>query len=225
MPNVYWSTALGFRRGTFPSEPASWKDFWDLQKFPGGRALYDSPRGNLEFALLADGVPLKKLYPLDVDRAFRVLERIRSAIRVWWSDGTQPVNLLLTKQVVLSSVWTGRVFASEAARADLAFTWNGAAHELDYWVVPRGSANVALASEFIRFASSPDPMAKQARMTAYGPSNVLALYRIDAGQRTLLPTATENWRVSFVIDSEWWAANEHRVTARWVAWKNGAKTP
>jgi len=221
VPNVYWSTALGYRSDwQTGGQPSTWSDFWDTTRHPGPRALHDGPRGNLEFALLADGVAIDHLYPLDVDRAFRKLDAIRPHIRVWWGDGTEPVNLLLTRQVIMTSLWTGRVFASRAAKAEIRFSWAGAAHELDYWIVPKGSPAVLLASEFITFASGPAAMARQAEFTAYGPSNALALANVDKAVLGDLPTAPANWRISFVIDSDWWAANEQQMAARWAAWKN-----
>ena len=220
VPNVYWSTVLAYRkRGTAP-RPQSWADFWDTSRFPGSRALYDDPRGNLEFALIADGVELHKLYPLNIDRAFAKLEEIKPHVRVWWSDGTEPVRLLLNNQVELTSAWSGRIFASEQARAALDYSWSGAAHELDYWIIPRGTRNLELAARFIRFASSPVPMARQAEITAYGPANKNALDEVAKEILPHLPTAPENWSKSFVVNAAWWAQNEAAATARWILWRN-----
>src|SRR5438874_1837351 len=49
--------------------PLTWPDFWDAKKFPGPRGYYNAPTYSLEFALIADGVPKDKLYPLDVPPA------------------------------------------------------------------------------------------------------------------------------------------------------------
>lgn len=217
-PNVYWSTVLAYDPGD--KNPSTWSDFWNTEDYPGARALYDDPRGNLEFALLADGVSLDELYPLDIERAFRKLDDIKPHVRVWWKDGTEPVQLLLTNQVVMTSAWSGRIFASEKAKEQIRYSWSGAAHELDYWVIPKGAKRVDKAGEFIRFASSPKPMAVQATATAYGPANMLALEHVDEATKSYLPTAEKNWEQSFTINSDWWAANEKEVKQRWIKWKN-----
>lgn len=218
--NVYWATVIAYKSSSFSANPPkTWADFWDVGNFPGPRALYDDPRGNLEFALLADGVPLGKLYPLDVDRAFKKLDQIKPHVRVWWGDGSQPVQLLLNGTVALSAAWNGRIFASEQARKELGYSWNGAALELDYWVVPRGSSNRDAASRFILFASSPYTLARQAEMIAYGPVNTTALDFVTPSVRRSLPTFPDNRNVSFVVDANWWAANEEAVKTRWLAWK------
>jgi len=220
IPNVYWSTVLAYRKETFASNPPkTWKDFWNVRDFPGERAMYDDPRGNLEFALLADGVPLDKLYPLDVDRAFKKLDEIKSHIRVWWNDGTEPVQLLLNKSVVITSAWNGRIYASDQARRDIGYSWEGAAQELDYWVIPRGSKSEKLASMFILYASLPQPLARQTEIVGYGPVNTAAFKYVSDDAKPHLPTYGPNWQVSFVVNAEWWSENEEQVKARWLSWK------
>jgi putative spermidine/putrescine transport system substrate-binding protein len=66
------SMGLAYRTDAFKGErPKSWADFWDVKKFPGPRALgapiAAGAYATMEIALLADGVPLDKIYPIDVD--------------------------------------------------------------------------------------------------------------------------------------------------------------
>lgn len=220
-PNVYWSTVVAYDPTAYPNGgPKTWTEFWDVVRFPGPRALYDDPRGNLEFALLADGVPIEKLYPLDVERAFRKLDQLKPHVRVWWSDGTEPVQLLLSHQVAATSAWSGRIVALGSRANEIIYSWQGAAHELDYWVIPRGSRHIKEASAFIAFASQPQTMAAQADIVGYGPANALALNYAKPAILPHLPTSPQNWSISFVIDADWWSRNEQTVKARWVSWKN-----
>ncbi|HYI16112.1 MAG TPA: extracellular solute-binding protein, partial [Thermomicrobiales bacterium] len=66
----FYSTVLTYRTDRWPDlqPPASWRDFWDVERYPGTRGLHRQAQGTLEFALLADGVALGELYPLDVPR-------------------------------------------------------------------------------------------------------------------------------------------------------------
>lgn len=218
--SVYWGTVLTYRKDAFQKEtPKTWKDFWDTKRFPGPRSLYDNPRGNLEFALLADGVPKSKLYPLDVDRAFRKLDEIKPYVAVWWGGGTEPLQLLASKKVVLASVWSGRIYASKEAQKEVGSTWNDAALELNYWVIPRGSANVAAASQFIEQASRAQAMANQSKIVGYGPANQEALKHLPEEVSKQLPTYAANWDQSFVVDAKWWSENEKEIGARWKQWK------
>src|SRR5262249_45869835 len=100
-------TNLCYRRDKFPNGgPRSWADFWDVKTFPGARGLCinDSPR-TLIFALLADGVPADRLYPLDIDRAFKKLDQIKPHIKVWWRGGNQSQPLNRDGEV---DIWRGR---------------------------------------------------------------------------------------------------------------------
>ena len=45
---------------------------------------------------MADGVAPDKLYPLDVDRAFKKLEEIKPNITVWWTSGRNPRSSSMT---------------------------------------------------------------------------------------------------------------------------------
>ncbi len=60
-----------------------------MTAFPGPRTLADQKAGGaeLEFALLADGVPKDKLYPIDVQRALKSLDRIKKNVVKWWDTG------------------------------------------------------------------------------------------------------------------------------------------
>jgi len=59
-----YATVLGYNKETYPEgkQPKSWAEFWDAQKFPGARMLAHMASGspNLEFALIADGVPMTR---------------------------------------------------------------------------------------------------------------------------------------------------------------------
>lgn len=73
----------------YPNPPQNWHDFFDTTKFPGKRALRNAAEGGgYEAALLADGVPREKLYPLDYDRATKKLNTIRKNL-VFWDTGAQ----------------------------------------------------------------------------------------------------------------------------------------
>jgi putative spermidine/putrescine transport system substrate-binding protein len=218
--NVYWGTVLAFKPTAFYNDqPKNWKDFWDINKYPGPRALYDDPRGNLEFALLADGVKIENLYPLDIERAFSKLDQIKPYIRVWWKDGTHPIQLLETNSVVLTSAWNGRIFAAIKEGKNISYSWEQAALELDWWVIPRGSKHVKTASRFIAFASLSTFMAKQAEMIGYGPVNTSSLLLIPENIKIHLPTHPKNFKKAFIINSTWWAKHEEEMKKRWIRWK------
>jgi len=75
--NIY-TTLLAYRTHAFKrGAPTSWRDLWNIDQLPGRRALRKRPFDTIEIALMADGVPPGGVYPCDLERAFRSLDRIK----------------------------------------------------------------------------------------------------------------------------------------------------
>ena len=89
---IIWSTIYAYDKGKFPSNgPKTIADFFDVKKFPGKRGMRKSPKVNLEFALMADGVKAGDVYKVlgtkdGQARAFKKLDSIKSSV-VWWEAG------------------------------------------------------------------------------------------------------------------------------------------
>ena len=220
--SVSASTVLAYSTKKYPvgkPRPTSWQDFWDVKKFPGPRGLQDFVKTNLEFALLADGVPKEKLYPLDVERAFRSLDRIKPNVSVWWSKGAQPIQLLSDGEVDLCSAYNGRIYAARKEGSPVDLEWNGGALDFQFWCVPKGSKNKELAMKFIAFAIQPKAEAEATKYITYGPTNTKSWEYVDKTAAANLPTAPANLAKQVVLDNKWWLDNEAKLTERWEAWK------
>lgn len=217
----FFSTAMAYntRDGV---RPRNWAEFWDTQRFPGRRSLRNDPRTTLEFALLADGVPKENLYPLDVDRAFRSLDKIRSAVGVWWTTGSQPPQLLADGEVKFASAFNGRIWtAAVRDNLPLAVEWNGGALDTDSWIIPKGARNREAALSLIRYTSRPEAQIALTRYISYGPTLREAYARLTPEQRSVLPSSPENRVHQFVFNGSWWAENESAVLERWTKWQVG----
>lgn len=222
--SVVYSLILSYNTATFPDAakcPASWRDFFDVERFPGPRALREGPVGNLEIALLADGVDPEKLYPLDVERAFRKLEEIKPHVKVWWKEGDEPPALLTDGEVVISSAYNGRIWAARQKGSPLAVEWNQGLLDSGWWAVPKGlpEERKKRAMEFIAFASRAEPQANQAKIITYGPTNIYAMTKVPDDMRMDLPTEETNLKKQIRIDNEWWLKNDAAVLKRWNEWK------
>jgi len=220
--NIYFSSVLGYNSQTFPTgkQPQSWAEFWDLKKFPGPRMLADFASGavDLEFALLADGVPRDKIYPINVDRAFKALDRVRPAIRKFWDTGALSAQMLADKEVVLGSIWNGRLQAVADKGAPLAIEWNEAMLQTQFWAIFKGAKNLENAQRFIEFACQPEIQASHAKHIPYGPTNRQAFKSIPAGVAARLPSSPEHKAKAFLQNGKWWADNRAMVSERWSQW-------
>ena len=220
--DIYFSSVLGYNTQAFPTgkQPRSWAEFWDLKKFAGPRMLADLASGNidLEFALLADGVPKDKLYPLDIERGFKSLDRVRPAIRKFWDTGALSAQMLADKEVVLGSIWNGRLQAVADKGAPLAIEWNEASLQSQYWGVLKGAKNAESAQRFIDFACQPELQANLAKLIPYGPTNRQAFKAIPADVAVRLPSSPEHRARAFLQNGKWWADNRAKVSERWSQW-------
>lgn len=201
--------------------PTSIKDFFDPVAFPGTRAMSNYPsEGNLEMALLADGVPEDQLYPLDYDRAFMVLDKIKPEL-TFWESGAEQVELMQSQRADMILVWSGRGYEAVTGGAPYKPVWADNSYHWASLAIPKGSPNKEAAQKFIDFAVSVGPQTAFAESIAYGAANINAKPVIDASRAEWNSSAPENIAQSWSIDNQWWAENEEEVTQRWTDWTSG----
>lgn len=167
----FYSSVLAYNPEAFDGNPPqSWQDFWNVEEYPGNRALRNHPLGTLEAALMADGVERDELYPLDVDRAFEKLEEIKPHITTWWTSGGQSAQLLNDGEVDMLMMWNGRVSAiiNEGASAD--FTYNDGVLQNTHLCIIKDAPNQETAVEFINAAIDPEYQANLPLHIDYGPA-------------------------------------------------------
>jgi len=216
-----WASVYGYRTDAFGgSKPASWADFWTPSKFTGKRSLQnqDEDVPELEFALLADGVAVDQLSPLDVDRAFKSLTRINSDVLKYWDSGSLPGVLLSRQEVTMSSIWSGRLYSLIQSGVPVAYQWNGARRQSNGYAIPQGSSNTDAAYKLIDYSLRPDVQAAFAKTFPVAPTVPAAYNSLAASVRANLATAPEHKDTGFDLDLEWWYKNTDSVLARWQTW-------
>lgn len=229
IPQIVYSTTFGFRTDKFSTAPTTINDVFDLEKFPGKRALEKKPIGNLEWALLADGVPVEEIYdaldtPEGVERAFKKLDTIKDSV-IWWTKGAQPPQLLADGEVTMASAYNGRLFnAIEVEKQPIGMMWDWQVFDLDGWVVPKGSPNKDEVMKYLMYATDTQRLADQARFISYGPARLSSAPMVgkhadlDIDMKPHMPTAPDNAKHTLLFNYEWWADNNDDMTARFQAW-------
>jgi len=221
-----FATVVAYDRRRFDEPPTALADFFDVDRFPGRRGLQARPLVNLEWALIADGVAPSEVYDVmstddGLRRAFAVLDRIRDQV-VWWRFGSEPPRLLATGQVSMSSAWNGRIFEEVEERdTPLGIVWDHQVWNFGMWAIPKGASNRAEALDFLAFATTPERIARQASLVAYGPARRSASALVQPDLLSKLPTAERRRANAILIDYAWWAANGPRIRARFDAWLQG----
>ncbi|WP_309082928.1 ABC transporter substrate-binding protein [Chelativorans sp.] len=214
-----FATVIAHRTDKFPDGgPQNWAEFWDVERFPGPRSLQRYPARVLPLALLADGVAVEDLYPLDIDRAFASLDKIKEHVLVWWTAGAQSTQILRDGEIDLIGIWHGRYFEAEEAGAPVAMTWNQGEIERAYWVVAKGTPNAENAKKFIDFAVSAKPLAGFVTQADYGPLNPAANEFISAEDAERMPTSPKNYPHTFEQEIDNFGADIEEVAQRFEEW-------
>lgn len=215
---VTFAAQLTYNSEAFAQGPApsTWADVWDTAKFPGRRGMLAGVTYMLEFALLADGVPKDQLYPLDIERALKSLDKVKRDA-IWWTQFPQVEQMLLSREVVMSP-WT-RGVSLQLGGKPIRVSYEGAAISYEGWVIPKGSKNYDAAMRFIEFATRPDRQAELTKYIAYGPTNRKAFPLVDPKTMALLPSEPGNFSKGFLFNGDWWGPNLSKVTERFTEWR------
>ena len=212
-------TNIVYRKDKFPNGgPQSWADFWDAKKFPGPRCMYDRSYTCLAFALLADGVPVDKLYPMDLDRAFRKLSELKPHIKVWWREGSQSQQLIRDGEVDMIAMWSARAIDLIEDKVPVELVWNQAEIYHSNLLVPRGDPNAKAAWEFCNFVAQAKPQAEFAMMLPYGPANPGARALMTEARLRQTPAWPDHIKMSFQHDAAWLAPRLAQIRERWTQW-------
>lgn len=223
---VVWSNIIAYDRQVYRDGPApsSLGDFFDTNRFPGPRGMRLTPKVNLEWALMADGVKPADVYKVlgtkaGLARAFRMLDRIKPNI-VWWRAGDEAPHLLETGKVVMTTAYNGRIYDAVMDRHEtFNIIWDKQVWNMDLMAVVRNSPNRAAAMAFVKYASSTQSMAQQATYIAYGPVRRSSQAMVDVNMRPHLPTTQPDFAGALRIDAGWWAKHYAEIDRQFEAWR------
>ena len=214
--NDVYGVVLAYRTDSFAGRqtPRSWADFWNVQDFPGRRALRNHPMDTVEQALLADGA---SLHSYDADRSFSSLARIRPHVAQWWSGAAIQTRLLTTGGIDLCAISSIRAQAAIEQGAPVGIAWADNIRSVEGWCILKGSPKQELCRQFVAFAADPKRQAMFARYLNSSPTLPGAKSHIDPARWGVMPDAHRAEAV--VSDAEYWSRNKDIMAARFEAWR------
>lgn len=206
--NIVWTVLYAYNNETIGATvPTSIADFFDTAKIPGKRAMRKRPQVNLEWALLADGVPADKVYEVLATeegqaQAFAKLDTIKGEI-VWFDSWSQAPQLLNDGGAAMAQSANGRIFAAiQKDKKPFSMVWDAHVYDLDVWAVVKGSPKKELAFDFIASATRTIPLSGMPDV-AYGPTRKSSTALVDPAVVPDLPTS--NLEVGLKADGIFWA--------------------
>jgi putative spermidine/putrescine transport system substrate-binding protein len=211
----YYSTIMAWRDGV--PAPQNWVDFFDTEKFPGKRALPDYPDFVLPFAAIADGMtPEEVSQGVDLDRAFKTLERVK-ADTIWWQAGAQPPQLLKDNEAQYAISWSGRVVGQEGVET----SFNQGMLDVSWFVVAKGATDEQkemLYQWFHDQTIAEKQLCVTETISYPGPSPELEPL-LPQDRLSEFPTYSENKKVQWLTNGEWWYENAAEIEQRWNEFK------
>jgi putative spermidine/putrescine transport system substrate-binding protein len=217
------TTVLAWDKDKLPVGP-SWLDFWDVAKYPGKRGLRKGVRGNLEFALMADGVAPADVYKTlstseGVDRAFRKLDQLKPYI-VWWSTEAEAAHILASGDVLMTSAPSGPIAtAAEQEHKNFGLQFAGSLSELESWAIMKGRPSLRMAQQFLYFTGMP---AIELRLLQQSGEAGLAKGLNDGLPPELAaisPVSPANMAAGLHVDAGFWHDNLAKLRQRFDAWQ------
>ena len=224
------SQVLAYSTKAFPNgtNPKSWADFWNVDKFPGPRIL---PAGSFainatEQALMSDG-GIKGVYPLNIDKVYAQYDKIRPSVIRWVTSSSAVPQALVDGEAVAGLANSQRIQELKDKGAPVDFTWNEGQISMTFWAMPKGLKNKDAAHKVLEFASRPEQQAALAKH-AIGTVNKEALALLSPAELAHMPSAPANFGLqSQLRPDEWLKPGKQGKTvyddnlARWLAWSTG----
>ncbi|PWR03884.1 spermidine/putrescine ABC transporter substrate-binding protein [Meridianimarinicoccus roseus] len=232
IPQIVYSTTFGYRTDMVgDTPPTDVCAVFDLEAYPGKRALEKRPINNMEWALYCDGVAKDEIYdvlatPEGQDQALAKLDTIKDDV-IWWSAGADTPQLLADGEVVMGSTYNGRLFSVIVEQNQpVGMLWDMQVFDLDGWIIPEGLSDEELArvKDFLFFATDTQRLADQAKYISYGParqsSAPLVGEHADLGiaMAPHMPTDPDNAKNTLLYNYEFWADYRDDIDAKFQSW-------
>lgn len=201
--NYMSSFVLAWNKKQVSAEPTL-ADFFDVKKYPGKRALRKSSTAMLEMALMADGVPADKLYPLDQARAFKKIASIKDDL-IFWDTGSRSMDILRNGDVAMAYIWNTRAnVLKREPNSEVDYTFKGGFLMPACWVVPKGNPAGKLAMEAIAVMQDPKAQIALLDLLGNGPANPAARALETPEQLAIDNGSPANAAVQAKTSAEWY---------------------
>jgi putative spermidine/putrescine transport system substrate-binding protein len=194
--NRAWHTffvghAFAYMDGTFKNGgPKNWKDFFDTKKFPGKRG-WPGPGFTdavYEAALLADGVPPSKVYPMDLERGNAKMTSIKGDM-LFYTEFPQVQQFLTSKSVAVAMGPSGILYALQRLGAPVNIVMNQCVVSANCFDTPPGAPHADAAYALADWMADPKRQAIFSTLTRYGPGNKAAFNHMDRETLRNLPNS------------------------------------
>ncbi|HUE45838.1 MAG TPA: ABC transporter substrate-binding protein [Aestuariivirgaceae bacterium] len=199
--------------------PASMADFFDMEAFPGQRAMYKWGVSSWEAAALADGASPDSLYPLDVDKAHQKIRDFKDNVSVFWGGGAEIQSAMLTGEAAMGIAWNTRAkLIEEDSGGRIKYTWDqGLLQSGAFGVLKDNPGGTENAMKLLAAMQVPERQLVMFDMLGQGPANPATDALIPADERRHNCVELENAARQIPLDMEWYAENYSAALDKYLA--------
>ncbi|MHA7776101.1 extracellular solute-binding protein [Roseibium sp. M-1] len=212
---------LGYNSENVPADkvPQTWADFFNTEAFPGRRGLLTRPSETLEIALVADGVSPDDLYPLDLDRAFAFLDKVKDRVDIWVPETPKTIEHLMTGELDYCYTFSGRVAIAQGQNFPVGFASHLSVLQPQNFSILKGVKNYDLCIEFIDWwlTNEEANVAYYSKFLGNGPIDKPSYEALPNEAKANLPDWSNPNNIR--INPAYWGENLEEVSGRFQLWQ------
>jgi len=222
VPSIAYAIVQVYSTDDFGTNgPQSWADFFNVQKFPGTRAVYSGDgvidSATVEAAAIAAGWDPSTDFTADwANKGLDEIEKIKNNI-AFYSTGSQAQQMMESGEAKIGAIWNGRALAAEKNGKKLTPVWNDWISIVDQFAIIKGTPNAEIAYYAINYAMGAEQQAKWTELSGYSPVNKDAQPKIDELTQKYITTTKERAATSVPVALDFWkdAAAVSTLQDRW----------
>ena len=178
--------------------------------------MRNRPSDIIEIALIADGVAPKDVYPCDVERAFKALDRIKPAVSHWIAQTAQTVSLIQSNETDFTFTYTTRVTDMQRAGVPIGFSFQQNILGVGWAGVVKGTPRKEAAMRLCAYIARPELQVAMANLTGNAPCYAHALSKVEPEARKWMPEVGD--ANNLFVDPQWWDTRVEDLTRRFKEW-------
>jgi putative spermidine/putrescine transport system substrate-binding protein len=224
VPSIPYAIVQVYSTDSFGDNgPKTWADFFNVDKFPGTRAVYSGDgvidSATVQAAAIAAGWDPKTPFTADWgNKGMDQIEKIKDHI-AFYTTGAQAQQMLESGEAKIGAVWNGRALAAEKNGAKLTPTWNNWISIVDQFAIIKGTPNAEIAYYAINYAMGAEQQAKWTELSGYSPVNKNAAPKIDDLTKKYITTTPERAATAVAVQLDFWK-DEAAVSALQDRWSS-----
>ena len=224
VPAMNYGVVLMYKNDTYKDNPPkSWADFFDVEKFPGSRAIDgsgDFTGGLLEQALLASGKPADGMTVGDIDTAIAKVKAL-GPDTIYWKTGAESQQLAESGEADMVMMWTGRAMTAVKNGAAYTPVWQDWLVVMDQMTIPVGAKDPDASHALINAYLGKSAQETLAQTTSYTPIHKDAKPEVDEITAAFMTNSADKQKMGYQQNIKFWVENFDVANEKWNAMMAG----